>query len=388
MRREDWSTAIGRAVEHNVPRTMSVLEKYPYVVDLARELRRAKEAAVANMDEFIDEAMAAVKSLGGRAYLAATAEEARKYVEGVVGRGRLVVMGKSMVAAEVGLREALREAGNEVWETDLGEFLIQLAGERPSHIIAPSLHMTRERAAQVIRDRLGIDVRPDPADIARAAREFLREKFIKANVGITGANAVAADTGAVLLVENEGNIRFTTVAPPIHISVTGVDKIVPTLHHAMMEVLVQAAYAGLYPPTYVNLVAGPSSTGDVEQVRVSPAEGPREFHLVLVDNGRRAAARHPVLREALLCIRCGRCHFHCPVYRALDGDWGIQPYSGPMGVMWSAVIHGVEKAGPHAVLCVHAGTCREVCPMGINIPEVINWVRMQYVNKVAGGGKR
>ncbi len=161
----------------------------------------------------------------------------------------------------------------------------------------------------------------------------------------------------------------------------------------MMEVLVQAAYAGLYPPTYVNLVAGPPSStgGDVEQVRVSPAEGgPREFHLVLVDNGRRAAARHPVLREALLCIRCGRCHFHCPVYRALDGgEWGgIQPYSGPMGIMWSAVIHGVEKAGPHAVLCVHAGTCREVCPMGgINIPEVINWVRTQYVNKVAGGGR-
>ncbi|KUO90097.1 MAG: lactate utilization protein B [Thermocladium sp.] len=377
-----WDAAISRAVEHNVPRTMNILEKYPYIKDLAEELRRAKEAVIRDMDKYVDETMAAVRALGGKAYLAGNAEEARRIVGNIVGSGKIVVMGKSMVAAEAGIREHLAGMGNEVWETDLGEFLIQLAGEAPSHIIAPALHMTRERAAQVLRERLGIDVKPDPVDIARVAREFLREKFVKAGVGITGANAVAADTGAVLLVENEGNIRFTTVAPPIHVSVTGIDKIVPTLHHAMMEVLVQAAYAGLYPPTYVNLVAGPSSTGDVEQVRVSPAEGPREFHLVLLDNGRRRAASHPVLWETLLCIRCGRCHFHCPVYRAMDGAWGDKPYSGPMGVMWSAVINGVEKAGRHAVLCTHAGTCREVCPMKINIPDVIHWIRTEYMRSI------
>ena len=147
-----WDAAISRAVEHNVPRTMDILEKYPYIKELAAELRRAKESVIRDMDRYVDEAMAAVKALGGRAYLAGDAEEARRLVGGIVGRGKIVVMGKSMVAAEAGIREYLAGEGNEVWETDLGEFLIQLAGEAPSHIIAPALHMTRERAAQVLRE--------------------------------------------------------------------------------------------------------------------------------------------------------------------------------------------------------------------------------------------
>ena len=377
----EWIEAIRRAVDNNVPRTMKILEEYPYVVELAKELRRAKEEVIRNIEYYVDKTMKSIERTGARAYFARDADEARRIVGELVGSGKIVVMGKSMVAAEVGLREYLTSMGNEVWETDLGEFLIQLTGDKPTHIVAPALHMTRERASQVLRERLKVNVEPDPSAIAQAARAFLRDKFFKADVGITGANAVAADTGAVLLIENEGNIRFTTVAPPRHIVVTGVDKIVPTLHDAFKEVIVQSAYAGLYPPTYVNLVAGPSTTADVEQTRVSPSHGPREVHVVLIDNGRIKASKDPDLWEGLLCVRCGRCHFHCPTYRALDGSWGESPYVGPMGVIWTAITMGIDKAGPHAMLCTHAGTCREVCPMKINIPDIIKAIKERYVKQ-------
>ncbi len=377
----EWIEAIRRAVDNNVPRTMKILEEYPYVVELAKELRRAKEEVIKNIEYYVDRTMKSIERTGARAYFARDSDEARRIVGELVGSGKIVVMGKSMVAAEVGLREYLIRMGNEVWETDLGEFLIQLTGDKPTHIVAPALHMTRERASQVLRERLKVNVEPDPSAIAQAARAFLRDKFFKADVGITGANAVAADTGAVLLIENEGNIRFTTVAPPRHIVVTGVDKIVPTLHDAFKEVIVQSAYAGLYPPTYVNLVAGPSTTADVEQTRVSPSHGPREVHVVLIDNGRIKASKDPDLWEGLLCVRCGRCHFHCPTYRALDGSWGESPYVGPMGVIWTAITMGIDKAGPHAMLCTHAGTCREVCPMKINIPDIIKAIKERYVKQ-------
>ncbi|MFN3805102.1 MAG: LUD domain-containing protein [Pyrobaculum sp.] len=376
-----WEEAIERAWGNVVPKVYDILSRHGYVKDLAREVRRAREEVVKNLDFYIEEVRKAVERAGGRFYLAADGREAVEYVTGVVGSGKTVVLSKNNVALETGLRRGLEEGGNEVWETDLGEFLIQLAGEEPSHILAPALHMTRERAAEVLRRRLGLDVKPDAVDVAKAARQFLREKLVRADVGITGANAVAADTGAVVLVENEGNIRLTSGLPPVHIVYDGVEKLVPTLPHALMAALVQSAYAGLYPPTYVNVSAGPSSTADVEMYRVTPAQGPREFHMVLVDNGRRAAARDPELWEALLCVRCGRCHMHCPIYRVLGPEFGVPPYTGPMGVMWTAVTRGVEAAGPHAMSCVHAGNCKAVCPMAIDIPHVIHAIRRRFVSR-------
>ncbi|MEZ0318567.1 MAG: lactate utilization protein B [Pyrobaculum sp.] len=376
-----WQEAVERAKSHIVPRTYEVLARYPYVKELAKEVRKAKEEVVRNLDYYIEELRKSVERIGGTFVLAETAEEAREAAAKIVGRGKVVVMGKNNVAVETGLRKRLEEE-NEVWETDLGEFLIQLAGDEPSHILAPAVHMTKEKAAEVLAKRLGIAVPPEPEAIAQRAREFLREKFFKADVGVTGANAIAADTGAVVLVENEGNIRMATAVPPVHIVYDGVEKIVPTLLHAFMSAAVQSAYAGLYPPTYLNFSAGPSSTADVEMKRVSPAQGPKSFHVILVDNGRRAAAKDPDLWEALLCIRCGRCHMHCPVYWALGKEFGTPPYTGPMGVMWTAITRGIKEAGPHALKCVHAGNCREVCPMGIDIPKVIHAVRSKFLKLI------
>jgi len=378
----NWNIAIERAKSSNIPAVYEILKRHPYLTDLAKELRKAKEEVIRNFDYYMDLTKKSVERIGGRFYLAEKPEEAREIVGKIVGSGKIIVMSKNNVATETGLRPYLQGLGNEVWETDLGEFLIQVANEEPSHILAPALHMTKERIAQVMKERLGIDVPPDPVAIAQRAREFLRDKFLKANIGITGANAIAADTGAVLLVENEGNIRMTSVVPSVHIVYDGIEKIVPTLYHAMIETLIQAAYAGLYPPTYVNLTAGPSSTADVEMYRVSPAQGPREFHMVLIDNGRKRAAKDPVLWEILLCIRCGRCSMHCPTYWAVGPRFGKPPYTGPMGIPWTAVTRGIMEAGPAAMLCTHSGNCKEVCPMGINLPDLILHVKSEYLKQV------
>ena len=369
-----WDIAIQRTINNNVPRVYKILKEHPYILDLAKSLREAKMKVLSNLEEYIEQTLESVKRTGGNAYFVKDANEAKEIVGKIVGKGKTVVMGKSMVAYELGIRKYLKSLGNEVWETDLGEFLIQLSDEPPSHIIAPAIHMTKESVAKLLKEKLGFDVSENSTheELVRKVREFLRNKFLSADVGITGANAVAADVGSIVLVENEGNIRMSTVVPPIHIAIAGVEKIVPTLQDAMNEALVQAAYAGLYPPTYVNVTSGPSSTGDIEMKRVSPAHGPKEFHLILVDNGRIKASKDEILREALLCIRCGRCHLHCPIYRVLDGSWGDPPYSGPMGAMWSYILNKDSKP---AMYCTHSGNCKEVCPMKINIPKVLEYIK-------------
>ncbi|BFH72151.1 lactate utilization protein B [Sulfurisphaera javensis] len=371
---QEWDIAIQRTINNNVPRVSKILKEHQYILELAKKLREAKLKILSNLEEYIEQTLESVKRTGGNAYFVKDPSEARELVGKIVGKGKIVVFGKSMVAYELGIRKYLAQLGNEVWETDLGEFLIQLADEPPSHIIAPAIHMTKERVAKLLKEKLGFDVSENSTheELVQKVREFLRNKFLSANVGITGANAVAADVGSIVLVENEGNIRMSTVVPPVHIAIVGVEKIVPTLEDALNEALVQAAYAGLYPPTYINVTSGPSSTGDIEMKRVSPAHGPKEFHLILVDNGRIKASKDEILREALLCIRCGRCHLHCPVYRVLDGMWGDAPYTGPMGAMWSYIIYGDGKP---ATYCTHSGNCKEVCPMKINIPKVLEYIK-------------
>jgi L-lactate dehydrogenase complex protein LldG len=378
-----WDEAINRVLEPTIIKTKNILNNYKYLYDIAEKLRKAKEEVIKNFDYYIEQTIRSIEQIGGFSYLARDANEARRIVGEIVGSGKKIVMSKSMVAYEVGLRPYLISKGNEVWETDLGEFLIQLADEPPSHLLAPALHMTKERVAKLLKEKIdqNIDENKSIEELVNIVRNFLRSKFFNADIGISGANVIAADTGAVLTIENEGNIRMTSIIPPVNIVVTGIDKIVPTLEFAFYEVMVQSAFGAMYPPTYVNLSAGPSSTADIEIKRVRPAQGPKEFHVVLVDNGRSKAAKNPILWEALLCIRCGRCYFHCPIYRNVGPSWGIPPYNGPTGVMWNAVIHGVtnENVGKIALLCAHSGGCKEVCPMKINITEVIHYIKRSYL---------
>jgi L-lactate dehydrogenase complex protein LldG len=290
----DFQRGVMRAGVNAQEKVVRVLERYPMLLEKAKRVKEVKERALKELDKLVEEAIKSIERSGGRAYFAEDADKAREIVGRIVGSGKVVVMSKSMAAEEVGLREHLESLGNEVWETDLGQLLVQLEEGKPMHTVAPAIHMTRERAAKLVKEKLGIDVSPDKIeDIVGAARRFLRDKFVRADVGITGANALAADTGSIVLVENEGNIRLVSSLPPVHVAIVPVDKIVPTIWDALDVALVQAAFAGLYPPTYISVITGPSSTGDIELVRVYGAHGPREVHVVLLDNGRMRARSHP-----------------------------------------------------------------------------------------------
>ena len=371
---EEWDRALERTTQNLLPKIDEILRDHPYINDYAGRLMHTKELVLDNLDEYVKTTMDSVEKAGGKAHLARNADEARAIVSRICGKEGIVLFAKSNVALEVKLRETLAQDGHEVWETDLGEFLLQLAHDNPAHIVFPALHMTKESVGRLLHEKLDSSVTPDSTheELVASVRKFLFQKYSKAKVGITGANAVAAATGSVFLVENEGNIRMDTVAPEIHIAITGIDKILPTMEDAFLEVQVQAAFAGLYPPTYINVTSGPSTTADIESKRVSPATGPKEFHLVLVDNGRSKANTDSVLRLALLCIKCGRCCFSCPVYSAIGTEWVQPPYGGPTGAMWTAILNADTRP---ANLCTHSGGCKVVCPVQIDIPKVLEHIK-------------
>ena len=379
----DWGVAIEGALENNIPKVDGILSKYPYLSEMAEEIRKTKLSVIENLEDYAKQTMRSVEETGGKAYLARTTEEARNIVRRIVGTGKKIVMAKSNVAHEIDMINTLESSGNNVSETDLGAYLIQLSGDESSHIVFPSLHLTREDIGKMLHRDLGLEVseKSTHEELVAAVRKVLRQKYIEADIGISGANAISADTGSIVLVENEGNIRIDTVFPPVHIIITGVDKIVPTLNDAMKVAMVQSAYAGLYPPTYMNITSGPSSTADIELKRVSPATGPKEVHVILLDNGRIDASKNEAMKEALLCIKCGRCYFSCPVYRVLGKEWGRQPYGGPTGAMWTAI---VNRDFATAEFCTHSGGCREVCPMKIDIPRVLEYIKWENISSRQG----
>jgi len=383
LRDPDLQEALHTYVPESEERVRRFLESRPDIAQLAREVRAIKEYSIAHLDELIDQTMSSLKAVGATPHYASDAAEAREIVGKLVGTGKVVVMSKSMTAEEVGLREFLQARGNEVWETDLGQLLVQLEEGKPMHSVAPAIHMTVRRVAELLRSRLGLDVSEadTPQQMVAKVRQFLRSKFVSADVGISGANAIAAREGAVLLVENEGNIRMVTNLPRVHIALAGVEKVVPTVLDAFKVVLVQAAFAGLYPPTYVSLIAGPSSTGDIGHRRVYGAHGPVEVHVVLVDNGRRRAAGDVLLREQLRCVRCGYCQFVCPVWGQAANNWGGSAYGGPMGVAWTAVTEGVERGAALAMLCLGCGRCDLACPVEIPLSKVIWGLKGRYVTE-------
>jgi L-lactate dehydrogenase complex protein LldG len=373
---EEFQEALRRASTISQVRVEELLAERGELVELCREVADIKRRSIDTLEELVERAYRSLEAVRAKPYLARDAEEARKIIGGLVGSGKLVVMAKSMAAAEVGLRGYLESLGNEVWETDLGELLVQLEGSKPMHTITPAVHMTRYKAIKLVSEKLGVKLKGDSVEEAvKAVREFLRGKIVKADVGISGANALAADTGAIVLVENESNIRLVTSTPPIHIALVPVDKIVPTLLDAVKVAMVQAAYAGLYPPTYISIIAGPSSTADIERVRVYGAQGPRELHVVLLDNGRLKALKDPILKEQLRCIRCGRCQYECPVWVHTANKWGGPAYGGPMGLVWTAITVDPVEAGKLSYLCLGCGRCDASCPVEIPLSTILRHLK-------------
>jgi L-lactate dehydrogenase complex protein LldG len=377
--------ALSRAISSFRANVNNALEKYPHTVALADEVLKIKEKAIPEMEKLTKQAIAAIEDNKGKGYHARTAEEALDIIGGLVGTKKLIVKGKSMTGEEISLREYLEEKGNEVYETDLGEFIIQKLGDRPMHITSPAIHVPREDVARLFSRVLGTEIAPDAAivDMVAAAREYLRDKFFKADIGISGANVVAAETGTLVIIENEGNVRLATSAPPVHIALVGMEKLVSTLSDAMKVAEVTWRYANYAIPSYVSLVSGPSKTGDIEKVTTYGAHGPKELHVVFLDGGRTRLAQYPKLMSALYCLRCGGCLYECPVFAVTAGHFGDKYFAG-IGAIWAAIINGdLEKAASIAYTCLTCGRCRQRCPVKIDVPEMV----LELRKMLAEGGK-
>ena len=338
---------------------------FPEGEALRDQARAIKEATLQELDRHLETLIANVERLGGHVHYAATPAEARSIVVDIARRtgARMAVKSKSMATEEIHLNEALEAAGITPVETDLGEYIIQLAHERPSHIIAPAIHKTKGQVAELFTRELNRHAAPDPEALTRIARGELREKFLQADLGITGANFAVADTGTVVLVTNEGNGRMVTSLPRVHVAVMGVEKVVPSLTDLMVFLAILAKSAtGQKLSVYTSLVQGPRRGGELE--------GPEEFHLVLLDGGRIAQIGGP-LREALSCLRCGACLNVCPVYRQIGGHAYGYTYPGPIGILLTAMMEGTPAVKDLAHASSLCGACADACPVRIDIPRML-----------------
>jgi L-lactate dehydrogenase complex protein LldF len=340
-------------------------------------LRRAAEAVkrhtFLHLDLYLEAYEAKVLASGGHVHYAEDAAEARDIVLAICqARGaRRITKGKSMVAEEIGLNEHLEAAGLQVIETDLGEYIIQLRGEPPSHIVAPAVHVSRDEVEQDFR-RAHPQLPPDRdltaiRALVNEAREVLREEYIAADIGITGANFLIAETGSSVIVTNEGNGDLTQSLAPVHVVVTSIDKVVPTLEDAFTLIRVLARSAtGQEISTYTTVSTGPRRPGD--------PDGPGEYHVVLLDNGRSQLLAGE-FADVLRCIRCGACMNHCPVYQNIGGHAYGWVYPGPIGAVLTPNLLGLAAAGDLPNASSLCGRCAEVCPMGIPLPDLLRRLR-------------
>jgi len=364
--------ALSRAIKSYRANVNSAIAQFPHTLELAKEVKTIKENAICRMQELVEIACNSIEANNGKAYIAKTGEDANKIIASIVGTKKLVVKAKSMTSEEIGLREYLEKQGNDVYETDLGEFIIQKLESKPMHILAPAVHVPKESTAKLLSKLTGKKIPPDDIEnMVATARELLREKFFKADVGISGANVIAADTGTLFLIENEGNIRLATSAPPVHIALIGMEKVVSNLGEAFKVAEVTWRYANYTVPAYVSMISGPSKTGDIEKVTTYGAHGPKEFHVIFLDGGRIELAKHPILRQALYCLRCGGCLYECPVFSVTAGHFGDKYFAG-IGAIWAAMLSdNREKGAALAYTCLTCGRCKVRCPMDIDTPEMI-----------------
>ena len=362
------------------PATAGTYRRLPEGPALRDTAHAIRTDAIANLDILLDVLADKVSSNGGHVHFARTAADAVAYCLEVARRHdvRRVVKGKSMVTEEVGLNAALADAGIEVNETDLGEYIIQLAGERPSHIIAPAIHKARDQVGRLFADKLGIAYTDDPPTLTRAARKALREKFLSADMGVTGCNLACAETGHITTVSNEGNIRMASTLPRVHVAFMGMERVVARLEdHDILFRLLSRGAAAQKLGGYVSYVGGP---GGAEH-----PDGPQEFHLIIVDNGRSRILTDPDFREMLCCIRCSACLNVCPVYGKIGGHAYGSPYSGPVGAVVTPLLIGLSRTRDlyHGeTLC---GACKDACPVNIDLPRMLRELRFRFHAEAARG---
>jgi L-lactate dehydrogenase complex protein LldF len=357
-------TATGRLMDHR--RGVVSPEALPDYQELRDQAHAVKRHTIENLDWYLEEFERNVIVHGGQVHWARNAAEAADFVLEIAKRrgAKLIVKSKSMTTEEIDLNERLEHHGLESVETDLGEYILQLNHERPYHIVAPALHLTRYDVAGIFERNLGVQNETVIENQTRIARRVLRAKFLDADIGISGANFLIADSGAVTIVENEGNARLSSSAPKVHIAIAGVEKVIPRAQDlATFLKLLGRSATGQPLTVYTSFLSGPRRPGEID--------GPEEFHVVLLDGGRTKLLADETKRQSLYCIRCGACLNHCPVYRKIGGHSFPWVYSGPIGAILTPQFHGVESEPALPFASSLCGACAEVCPVKIDIPKIL-----------------
>ncbi len=338
------------------------------------QLRQAgsdiRQHTIENMDVYLAQLEEKILSAGGHVHWAETADDANRIVLHIAKEHnvKMAVKSKSMATEEIGLNHFLEKENIQVIETDLGEYIIQLAGTGPSHIIVPAVHLKKEEVAAIFSEKLNMNAPSDPIELASIAREILREKFLNAEMGISGGNFLIAETGTLVMVTNEGNGRMCTTMPDLHVAIVGIDKVIPDWESLtiFLKLLARSA-TGQKLSTYTQFITGPR--------RAEGEFGPKEFHLVLLDNGRSKILQDPIGRDVLKCIRCGACANVCPVYKNVGGFAYGSFISGPIGAILTPQMNGTHSARELPYASTLCGACADVCPVKIPIPNILRHLR-------------
>jgi L-lactate dehydrogenase complex protein LldF len=345
------------------------------------ELARSRAAYIKantlqNLDKYLMEWEGHFTAHGGKVIWASNAAEALKAIGQIMksAQARLVVKSKSMTSEEIHLNEHLENLGIEPFETDLGEYIVQLAGQRPYHIVTPAMHMSKEDVSQLFHEKLGTDLTDDPRELTMIARKIMREKYTEAEVGITGGNFLIADAGGVAVTENEGNARLTVAFPKVHIALVGIEKMIPALADLdLFWPLLATSGTGQHVTVYNTILTGPRQADETD--------GPEEMYVVLLDNGRSRLLADNQKRQGLQCIRCGACLNACPVYKNIGGHTYDTTYSGPIGSILSPQYLGMEKYKHLSYASSLCGGCSAVCPVRIDIHNILLLNRKQSVDE-------
>lgn len=365
-------TATARLIGHRA--SVVSPDALPDYQALRNEANAIKKHAIENLDYYLEQLESNVIAHGGKVIFCRNGEEAADFVLDLAKKRGLhmLVKSKSMTSEEIHFNERLEKHHLEAIETDLGEYILQLAHQRPYHIVAPALHLTRYDVADVFSKELGVEREVVIEKQTKIARTVLRQKFLQAGIGVSGANFLIADSGAIVVVENEGNGRLSTSAPKIHIAIAGIEKVIPRAQDlAVFLNLLGRSATGQPLTVYTSFLSGPRRENEID--------GPEEFYLLLLDNGRTKLLADLEKRQSLYCIRCGACLNHCPVYRKIGGHNYPWVYSGPIGAIITPQFHGIHSDTWLPFASSLCGACAEVCPVKIEIPKLLLKLREEVI---------
>jgi len=374
LQNKSLQKALDKASSHHFQKFASTTREIPWS-EYKKRAKAIKEECLQKLPQLIQKFSQQAQQSGAKVYQVSTPSQALSLIEKILHqkKAKLIIKSKSMVSEEINLRHYLQQKGFQVVETDLGEWIIQLAHERPSHITAPALHKTKEEIASLLSHHLHQKIPPDSQQIVKAVRQEMRKFFIEADVGISGANLAVAESGSLVIISNEGNARLVTSLPPVHIALITVEKFVETLEQAASLIkTLTVASSGMKLTSYVSFITGPSRTTDIEKELIIGAHGPQELHIIILDNGRLKINQNSDLQQILACLKCGGCMLVCPVFQSVGGHiFGGPVYPGGIGVLLTAITKSSKEASLLFDFCSDCKKCEEFCPVSIPASQLI-----------------